>query len=346
MKRLLILTLTITLIVGFSSMAADVGAKESVRIAYVPIIHFGAVYVAAERGYLAEQGIEPQFVKVRSGTECIAFLSEGKVSVGAIAVVASAWNAFNKGLDLRIVASAGLKRKKDDPTALLVRADLYDGGKVTKPSDLKGRRVAMAGGPGGGGEYLVAKALEGSGLTVFDVKMSKIGNPDMPMAFKTKAIDAALVGAPYSDQILMAGTGKALVKDIVPGAMTVVFVYSGKFMKERPEVAKKFMVALMKGARDMQGKKYLDEKNMAAYMKYQKSSEKAIRNGMPMLFDPNLTIYTKSLGDIERIHMKNGRLTYSKPIDKKKVVDSSFQEYAVSVLGKAKMIPPVTEATK
>jgi hypothetical protein len=44
--------------------------------------------------------------------------------------------------------------------------------------------------------------------------------------------------------------------------------------------------------------------------------------------------------------MKNGRLTYSKPIDKKKVADSSFQQYAVSVLGKAKMIPPVTEATK
>ena len=81
-------------------------------------------------------------------------------------------------------------------------------------------------------------------------------------------------------------------------------------------------------------------------MKYQRSSEKAIRKGMPMLFDPNLTIYTESLGDIERIHTKNGRLTYSKPIDKKKVVDSSFQEYAVSVLSKAKMIPPVTEATQ
>ena len=49
MKRLLILTLTITLIVGLSSMAADVGAKETVRIAYVPIIHFGAVYVAAPK---------------------------------------------------------------------------------------------------------------------------------------------------------------------------------------------------------------------------------------------------------------------------------------------------------
>jgi NitT/TauT family transport system substrate-binding protein len=92
----------------------------------------------------------------------------------------------------------------------------------------------------------------------------------------------------------MARTAKTLVKDMVPGAMTVVFVYSGKFMKERREVAKKFMVALMKGARAMQGKHYLDKKNMAAYMKYQRSSEEAIRKGMPMLFDPNLTIYTET----------------------------------------------------
>jgi len=67
---------------------------------------------------------------------------------------------------------------------------------------------------------------------------------------------------------------------------------------------------------------------------------------MPMLYDPNLTIYVESLADIERVHMENGRLTYSKPIDKSRVVDSSFQEYAVSVLGKAEMVPPLTEATQ
>jgi len=346
MKRILLLILTVALLAGFSSMPADVEAKDTVRIAYVPIMHFAPLYVAAERGYFAEQGIDAQFVRVKSGTECMAFLTEGKVSVGAIAVVASAWNAFHKGMDLKIVAAAGLKRKKDDPTMLLVRKDLHDSGEVTKPSDLRGRRVAMAGGPGSGGEYLVAKALEGSGLTVFDVKMSKIGNPDMPMAFKTKAIDAALTGSPYAQQILMAGTGEVLVKDMVPGAMTVVFVYSGKFIKERPEVAKKFMVGLMKGARAMQGKGFLDDRNMAAYLKYQKATEAAIRKGMPMLYDPNLTIYTESLADIERVHMNNGRLTYSKPIDKRKVADPSFQEYAVSVLGKAEMVPPVTDATQ
>ncbi len=53
-----------------------------------------------------------------------------------------------------------------------------------------------------------------------------------------------------------------------------------------------------------------------------------------------------SLADIERIHMKNGRLTYSEPIEKSMVADPSFQQYAVPVMGKQSMIPPVTEATK
>lgn len=344
MKRLMVLMATVACV--FILTATHAGAAEVVKIAYVPIMHFAPIYVAAEKGYFAEQGIEAQFTRVKSGTACMAFLTEGKVQVGAIAVVASAWNAFHKGLDLKIVASAGLKREKDDPTMLLVRKDLYDGGKVTKATQLKGRRVAMAGGPGSGGEYLVAKALEGSGLTIADVKISKIGNPDMPAAFKSKAIDAGLSGSPYAYQIIKKGDGVPLVKDMVPGAMTVVFVYSGKFIKERPEVAKKFMVALLKGARAMQGDKFLDAGNMAAYLKYQKAAEESIRKGMPMLYDPNLEIKMDSLADIERIHMKNGRLTYSQPMEKSNVADASFQQHAVSVLGKQKMIPPVTEATK
>lgn len=344
MKKFMVLMMAVACVFAFTTTYAI--AAEVVKIAYVPVMHFAPIYVAAERGFFAEQGIDTQFTRVKSGTACMAFLTEGKVQVGAIAVVASAWNAFYKGMDLKIVASAGLKREKDDPTMLLVRKDLFDSGEVKNASQLKGRRVAMAGGPGGGGEYLVARALEGSGLTIADVKMSKIGNPDMYAAFKSKAIDAALSGSPYAYKIIKDGHGVPLVKDMVPGAMTVVFVYSGKFIKEKPELAKKFMIALLKGARAMQGDKFLDPKNMAAYLKYQKAAEESIRKGMSMLYDPNLEIKMESLADIERIHMKNTRLTYTQPIDKSKVADSSFQKNAVSVLGKQEMVPPVSEATK
>jgi NitT/TauT family transport system substrate-binding protein len=346
MKRTMIFALALFLIAGFVSAGGAAEKKEVVKIAYVPVMHFAPIYVAAERGYFAEEGIDAQFTRVKSGTACMAFLAEGKVSVGAIAVVASAWNAFHKGMDIRIVASAGLKQEKDDPTMLVVRKDLWDSGQVKGAGDLKGLRVAMAGGPGGGGEYLVSKALEQGGLTIRDVKMSKIGNPDMKAALQSKAIDAALTGSPYAYDIIKAEYAVPLSKDMTPGAMTVVFVYSGQFIKERPEVAKKFMVALMKGARALQGDKFLDPKNMAAYMKYQKASEESIRKGLPMLYDPNLEIKMQSLDDIERTHMKNGRLTYSTPLEKSNVVDTTFQQYSVSVLGGAEMIPPVTEATK
>ena len=344
MRKVGLILLVLALTAAFAVPA--LAEKQVVRVAYVPVMHFAPLYVAKELGYFDELGLDVQLTRVKSGTACMAFLSEGKVQVGAIAVVASAWNAFQKGLDIRIVASAGLKRTENDPTMLVVRKDLVDSGKVKTAADLKGMRVAMAGGPGSGGEYLVSKALEKSGLSVRDVKMSKIGNADMPAAFKTKSVDAGLVGSPYAYKILKNKWGTALVKDMVPGAMTVVFVYSGQFIKDQPEAAKKFMVGLLKGSRAMQGQKFLDSKNMAAYLKYQKASEEAIRKSMPMLYDPNLEIKMGSLADIERTHMNNGRLTYKTPIDKKKVVDQSFQQYAVKKLGAAKMVPPVCDATK
>jgi len=304
-----------------------------VKVAYVPIIHFAPLYVAKERGFFEKLGLNVELERVKSGTEAIAFLTSGQLDVGAIAVSASAWNAFNKGMDLRVVAPAGLKRLKDDPTMLLVRTDLYESGEVTKPADLKGRTVAMAGGPGGGGEYLVSKALEGSGITVHDVNMVKVGNADMPAAFENKAIDAGLLGAPYAEQVLQAGTAKVLVKDMAPGAMTVVYVYSGKFMKERPEAAKRFMVAMMQAVRAMQGDDYLSDENLAAYLAYVKSTADAIRKGVPMIYDPEMKIDLDSLRDVERVHRENGRTDYTEPVDMSKVVDSSWRDYALSVLG-------------
>ena len=308
-------------------------AKEVVKVAYVPIMHFAPLYVAKERGFFDALGLDVQLETVKSGTEAIAFLTEGQIDVGAIAVTAGAWNAFNQGLDLRVVAPAALKLMKGDPTKLMVRKDLYDSGEVTTAADLKGRTVAMAGGPGGGGEYLVAKALEGSGLTVHDVEMVKIGNPDMAAAFETGAIDAALMGSPYVAQVMQAGTAVPLVEDMAPGAMTVVFVYSGKFMKERPEAAKRFMVGLMQGTRAMQGDEYLSDENMAAYLKYQKSTEEAIRASTPMLYDPNLNINEESLRDVERVHRENGRTDYTDPVPMENVVDYSWQRYALMILG-------------
>ncbi|GAB4562364.1 MAG: ABC transporter substrate-binding protein [Anaerolineae bacterium] len=312
---------------------APLSPPEKVTVAYVPIMKFATLYVAKERGFFDKYGLDVSIERAKSGTEIIAFLTEGKVDVGGIAIVASTWTAWSKGMDLRIIAPGALEPMENSPTMLLVRKDLYDEGKVTSVEDLKGLKVAVAGGPGSGGEYLASKALERGGLRISDVELVNLANPDMPAAFENKAIDAGLLGSPYAEQVVAAGHAVPLARDLTPGAMTVAFVASGKFINERPEVAKRFVLALVEAARAMQGDDYLSPENIAAYLAYVNTTEETLRKGVPLIYDPNQRIPIEGLKDIERVHRENGRTEYTEPIDINQVVDTSFVDFALQVLG-------------
>lgn len=309
---------------------------QTVKFAYVPIMKFASAYVADARDIFSKYGLKVEFERVKSGTEAIAFLDQGTVDVGGIAIVASLWSAWNRGLNMPIIAPGALDPLVDGPTVMLVRKDLKDGGTVKSVADLKGKRVAAAGGPGSGGEYQVAKTLESAKLTIRDVTLMNVGNADMPAALAAKSIDAAFTSAPFSDQAIKAGSAEVLAKDTTPGLMTVAFVASGKFIKERPEVAERFVLALAEATQMMQGKDYLDEKNIAGYMKYTASTQDALRKGTPVVYDPKFVIPVAGLSDIERVHRENGRTEYDKPIDLTKVINDAFAKKAAEALKLAK----------
>ena len=65
---------------------APLRPAEKVVVAYVPIMKFATLYVADSRGLFAKYGLEVETQQVRSGTEIIAFLTQGKVDVGGIAI--------------------------------------------------------------------------------------------------------------------------------------------------------------------------------------------------------------------------------------------------------------------
>lgn len=302
---------------------------EQITVAYVPIMKFATMYVAEERGLFDKYGLDVQIERVASGTEAIAFLTEGQIDVGGIAIVTSLWNGWNEGLDLRIIAPGGLEPFEGSPTKLVARTDSG----IESPADLTGRTVAVAGGPGSGGEYLLAKALEPAGLTIFDVNAVNLGNPDMPAAIENGSIDAGIIGSPFADQVIEAGTGFAIAEDFVPGLMTVAFVGSGQFVTERPEAAQRFVLALMEASRMMQGDDYLSDENLAAYLTYTNSTEEALRTGNPVIYDPNQVLPVSGLADVERVHRENGRTEYEEPIDLSNVVVTEFTDAARELLG-------------
>lgn len=334
-KRSFVIVLILTLIGLTSGMMAPAVsvAPDKVKVAYVAIMNFAPLYVAIDRGFMNEQNIEVDMEKVASGSDAMAFLAQGTLDAGGIGIGASTFNAFNKGFDLRIVGSAAIQPAKGGSTIIIVHKDLKDSGKVKSIADLKGRKVAIAGGPATTGAYFVAKALKEAGLTVKDIEIVNLANPDMPLAMEKAAVDAALVGPPYSDQIIAGGKGVLLAQDMAPNAMTTVFMYSGKLIKEHPDIAKRFMVALIKGSRAMQGNKYLDPANMKAYLKYVTSTEDAIRKGAPQVYDPDLKVYIDSIKNMEEVFRWAGWTTYTTEIPQDKMADSSFVENAVKVLG-------------
>jgi NitT/TauT family transport system substrate-binding protein len=328
----LAIALTLVLLFSFSG-AKEAFSLDRVKVAYVAIMNFAPLYVAIGRDFMKEQNIEVDMQKVKSGTEAMAFLAQGTLDAGGVGITAATFNAFNKGFDLRIVASAALQPRKGGPTVIIVRKDLKDSGEVKSIADLKGRKVAIAGGPGTTGAYFVAKALKEAGLTIKDIEMVNLSNPDMLLAFEKQAVDAALVGPPYSNQIIAGGKGVLLAQDVAPGAMTTVFMYSGKLIKENPGVAKRFMIALIKGSRAMQGNKYLDPANLKAYLKYVTSTADAIRKGRPQLYDPDLKVNMDSIKDMEEIFRWAGWTNYTTVIPQERMADLSFAEQAVKGLG-------------
>jgi NitT/TauT family transport system substrate-binding protein len=318
---------------GAQQAVAPLDPPQQVRVAVVPILKFATLYVAAERGLFEKYGLDVDIDIVASGTEAIAFLEQGQIDVGGIAIVTSLWNGWNQGIDVRVFAPGGLEPFENSPTKFMVRKDLYDSGAVDTIEELRGRTVAMAGGPGSGGEYLTAKALERGGLTIRDVRAIDLANADMPAAFANGSIDAALLGSPYAEQIEAEGTAVTIANDLVPGLMTVAFVGSGNFLENRPEVAQRFALALLEAARLMQGDDYLSPENIAAYLTYVNSTEEAIRTGTPVLYDPDLTIPVDGLADVERVHRENGRTEYDEPIDLTKVITTEYAEWALQVAG-------------
>ena len=313
--------------------ATNTAAPDKVTVAYVAITNFAPLYIAIERGFMKEQNIEVDLQKVTTAADALPLLATGQYEVGGVGIAAATFNGFNNGLDFRIVASAAIQPLQNGPTALLVRKDLKDSGKIKTVADLKGRKVGIAGAAGSTGAYFVAKALRDVGLTFKDVTAVNLANPDLVLGMKQASIDAALVAPPYADQIVKDGTGVLLAQDIAPSAMTTVWMYSVKFMQERPEVAKRFMLALVKSARAMQGDKYLDPDNIKAYLKYTPSAEDTIKSGTPPFIDPDLKIYFESIKNLEDVFRSEGWTDYTNVIPSDKMVETSFVDNAVKVLG-------------
>src|SRR5579884_2095520 len=167
-------------------------------------------YVALDRGYFAEEGLDVEAIPIGSGGRMIPSLGAGQIDVGGGGISTALINAVARDVPLRLVADKGSLRPGFGYSGLVVRKELVDRGEVQGPADLKGRRIAVNT-PTGMDVYGLDAALERGGLKLDDVALEQIGYPDMIAALANGAVDGATPLEPTVTAIVQQGIGVELI---------------------------------------------------------------------------------------------------------------------------------------
>lgn len=299
----------------------------------------GGAFIADARGYFKEQSIQFEFVPFNAPPPMVSALATNQVDVAGVGPNPQFLNAVSRDINIKTVADKGNLSKGNGFLALVVRKNLVDSGKYKGAADLKGLKIAIAPPAMTSPSAInVDIMLQGVGLTLKDVELVDLANPEVPAALAGGSIDAAAAGEPLISQAVEKAVGVRVIgfDEVSPNMQISGISYSPAFMKDRPDVAKRFMVAYVKGLRDYNDA-FVKNKGKADVIKIltQATSTKdpAVWEKMvPTGLNPDGYINLDSYAYQIDWYFKNGQIKEKR--DAKDLVDNQYVDYAIGVLGK------------
>lgn len=303
------------------------GAAEIVRMGELLAISNAGLYIAMEKGYFEVRGITVEAERFASGAKMIAPLATGQLDVAIGSPSAGLYNAIAGGMDFKIVADKGQARPGYSFTPLVVRKDLVDTGRVKSVKDLKGLRIA-SGAKGINFDYMLAKMLEHGGIGFDAVDVVYLGYPEGIKALAAKAVDAAFVPEPWGMQAERLKVGVRLfLTEQVPALSTfqvAAIMYAGKFMKERPKVARDFLQAYLRGVTLYNQRGLKDPEIAGIISKHVKVPVEVIQGTIPVYLDAGAKPRVQDLAAMQDWFHQMGWVKEKVPMER--VVDLSFLE--------------------
>jgi NitT/TauT family transport system substrate-binding protein len=212
MKKISILCIAVVLALVFvlvgcnSNPISQNNETTAVKIAYLPVVQGLPMYLAIEKGYFQDAGIEVEAVKFDSPNLIIDALLSGQVDLGSpsTATGITAITQIKKPNSLKIFALNGGNYEIINDV-LITQKD----SNLETIKDLKGKRLGII--PGIQFRTIAKHILEQNNLTVDDVKIIDIGPPLQVQALAQGQVDAVLTLEPIRTIAIKKGIGKDLV---------------------------------------------------------------------------------------------------------------------------------------
>jgi NitT/TauT family transport system substrate-binding protein len=216
-----------------------------VRVSIIPIFAVAPHFVAEAHGHFAAEGIAVTTQPVQTGAVGIPGLVSGAFDILYTNTV-SVLVALERGIDLRIIAeSTRVSDHPPDGVAMFKRK----GDAMATGKDLENKAVAIN--ARFTFQWLVlSKWIKLTGGDPNKVNFREIPFPSMADALKSKQVDAAFILDPFK---MAASEDPELelfawpTSASIPGLSTSVWVVTGKFADEKPDVVRRYLRAFMKG---------------------------------------------------------------------------------------------------
>ena len=318
---------------------------EKVVLATVRSITNLPVDIALARGYFKEQGIDLEQKLFQSGVEIVPAVGRNQVDIGEGSVTPGLLNAIGRGVRIRVVGEKAACARDFDFCPVMVRKDLYDGGQLTSWKQMKGRKIAISN-LFTASHYKLVLLDRAFGVDPKDYEITTLTFPQMGAALQNKAVDAAVVIEPIVSKLEAQGLGVRLLDgQHSPATLVTLISYSEEFATKRAEVARRYMVAYVKGARDLVRARQAFAKStpgpwtellrlpqLATEYPDLKDAALAARVQVASV-DPDGRVDEKALQEIVGWYRTAGKLE-GREAPLSEFVDHSFVDYAVRQLGR------------
>jgi NitT/TauT family transport system substrate-binding protein len=291
-----------------------------------------------DRGYFVEQGIELDYENFASASEMVPALATRQVDGGGIAVNAATINAVARGVEMKAVADKGSMLPGFGWQAFLVRKDLLDSGRFKGAADLKGLVFGTT--PpinAGAGFPTLERVLQQAGLTQDDLRIEALNFPDVNAALAAGSLDVGIQIEPLVQAAVDQGIAARWLglDEVRPAQQIAVIGYGPSITVDNPALGRAFVLAYLRGVRDYHraftegvGKAEV----VASIAKHSTVKNRATVEAMaPVGLNPDGRINVDSLIEDQRFYVEKGTVTT--PIDMHQIVDDSYVEAAVQVLG-------------
>ncbi len=298
----------------------------------------GPIYIALDRGYFGEVGLEVEDIRFDGATRMMAPLAAGQLDIAPAAITAGLFNAFARDIDVRIVADRGVLAPGYGYSGLVVRQVVWDSGAVRALADLRGRKVGVAGATAGSGFALtLGRGLEARGLSLADLDVVDVPYPETNAALSNGSVDAAMQVEP----LLALGVANGLFSvqhwsdELDPDQQNAFILYTADFARAQREAGRRWMVAYLRAVRD-----YVDafvkdrgrDEVVAILARHTAVKDVSLYQRMsPTYINPNGRLNARSLMDTQEWYATHGYIPQK--VDVSALIDSQFVDYALGVLG-------------